>query len=53
MNKERILGLARHILTFMGGILITKGLIDETMASELVGAIVTLIGGVWSVLDKK
>ena len=52
MNKERILGLARHILTFMGGILIAKGIVDETTAAEVVGAIVTLIGGVWSVLDK-
>ena len=52
MNKERILGLLRHTLTFVGGILVAKGIVDETLASELVGALITLIGGTWSVLIK-
>ena len=53
MNKEKVLGLLRHTLTFVGGILITKGLVDETMLAEVVGALITIIGGVWSVLNKK
>lgn len=53
MTKERVLGLLRHTLTFLGGILITKGLIDEATATELSGALITLVGGIWSVLDKK
>ena len=53
MNKEQVLGVLRHTLTFIGGVLMAKGLIDETMFSELSGAIITLIGGVWSVLSKK
>ena len=53
MNKEKVLGLLRHTLTFVGGILITKGLVDETMLAELVGGLITIIGGVWSVLNKK
>jgi len=53
MNKEKVLGLLRHTLTFVGGILIAKGLVDETMLAELVGGLITIIGGVWSVLNKK
>ena len=53
MNKEKVLGLLRHTLTFVGGILITKGLVDETMLAEVVGGLITIIGGVWSVLNKK
>ena len=53
MNKEKVLGLLRHTLTVVGGILITKGLVDETMLAELVGGLITIIGGVWSVLNKK
>lgn len=53
MNKEQLLGVLRHTLTFIGGILMAKGLVDEAMFSELSGAIITLVGGVWSVLSKK
>ncbi len=52
MNKEQILGLVRHVLTFVGGYLITKGVIDETISTEAIGAIITLIGSVWSVASK-
>lgn len=52
MNKDQILGIIRHALTFVGGILVTKGLIDDGMVTELVGGAVTLIGGIWSVIAK-
>ena len=52
MRKEKILGILRHTLTFVGGILITKGLIDETLVNEIVGSIITLTGLVWSIVDK-
>ena len=51
--KEQTLGLIRHALTFVGGILVAKGVVDDATSLELVGAIVTIIGGVWSVLSKK
>jgi hypothetical protein len=53
MKKEQILGLIRHLLTFVGGLAIAKGLIDQVQETELVGAICTIIGTVWSVLAKK
>lgn len=53
MKKDQILGLIRHLLTFVGGLAIAKGLIDESQQTELVGALCTLIGSIWSVLAKK
>jgi len=53
MKKEATLGIVRHALTFIGGILITKGLIDASMLEELSGSLLTLIGGIWSVISKK
>jgi len=35
MNKEQVLGLVRHILTFVGGILVAKGLATEENAIVL------------------
>lgn len=52
MKKEQVLGIVRHILTFGGGILIAKGIIDETLSQELIGATMTLIGTIWSVISK-
>lgn len=52
MKKEQILGLIRHTLTFVGGLLVMKGLVDETIITEVVGAFVTLVGGMWSIIEK-
>ena len=51
--KEKTLGIIRHGLTFLGGVLVTQGVLDDALFMELFGAVMTLIGGVWSVLDKK
>ena len=52
MTKEQILGIIRHVLTFVGGVLVAKGLASEALSQELVGATATLIGGVWSIIEK-
>tara|TARA_R100000329_G_scaffold130837_1_gene109973 strand:- start:23 stop:196 length:174 start_codon:yes stop_codon:yes gene_type:complete len=53
MNKESILSVVRHILTFGGGLLVSKGIgLDEQMMLEAVGSIITLIGIVWGVSQK-
>ena len=52
LTKEQILGIVRHGLTFIGGILITKGLIDDATATEIIGGIITLTGTIWSVINK-
>ena len=53
MSKEMVLGLVRHGLTFIGGLLVTKGLLDTNILTELVGGVITLVGGLWSVISKK
>lgn len=53
MSKEMVLGLVRHGLTFIGGLLVTKGIVDSAVLTEIVGGIITLAGGIWSVLAKK
>ena len=52
MKKEQILGLVRHSLTFIGGIYVMRGLIQEQLAQEIVGGLLTAIGGIWSIIDK-
>ena len=53
LTKEQVLGIIRHTLTFVGGILITRGLLDETMVTELIGGAMTLTGAIWSIVAKK
>lgn len=52
LTKEQIIGIIRHGLTFVGGILIMKGLVDESTSQEVIGGIITLVGTVWSIIDK-
>jgi hypothetical protein len=52
MNKEQKLGVIRHVLTFAGGILLAKGLVDESLLTDMVASIMVLIGGVWSIASK-
>jgi hypothetical protein len=53
MKKEQIFGVIRHGLTFIAGILVTKGLIDDASSTELIGSIMGLVGLVWSITSKK
>jgi hypothetical protein len=52
LTKEQILGIARHALTFIGGIVVMKGLIDEATLTEIIGGVITLAGTIWSVIEK-
>lgn len=49
MNALSVLGVLRHILTFGGGFLVTKGIADEGTVQEIVGATITIIGFLWSI----
>lgn len=53
MNKEQIMGIIRHTLTFVGGILVIKGIVAEAITQEVIGAIMTAVGAVWSVASNK
>lgn len=51
MNREQVLGFVRHFLTFGGGLIVAKGYTDESTMVQMVGALITLIGGVWSIMS--
>jgi hypothetical protein len=53
MTKDQILGIVRHGLTFVGGILIAKGLISDSTSQEIIGMAITLTGAIWSVIKNK
>lgn len=53
MNKEKFLGILRHTLTFVGGILVMKGTISEEMSTEIIGGLVGVVGAIWSIVAKK
>jgi len=52
MNKDQILGILRHVLTFAGGLIVAKGLADDTTITELIGGLITVIGATWSIIAK-
>ena len=53
MNKDSILGIIRHILTFGGGFMPQSGIATDNEVTTGVSAAVTLIGVIWSILSKK
>ena len=52
-TQDRVLGVVRHILTAGGGYLTAKGYVDADGVEQLVGAVITIAGTVWSILSKK
>ena len=52
MKKEQVFGLARHAFTIIGGALVTKGLVDDAVATELVGIGMSIVGIIWSMKSK-
>lgn len=53
MSKTQVLSLIRHTLTFVGGVLITQGTIEESVVEQIIATSLTLIGLVWGVIEKK
>lgn len=53
MNQDQILGIIRHALTFVGGVLVIKGFQSEGATQEVIGGIMAAVSLVWSYLTKK
>lgn len=53
LTGEQIGGLVRHALTTLGGVLVAKGVIDETTLVGLAGAAATIFGAAWSYYVKR
>jgi hypothetical protein len=52
LTKEQVIGIIRHSLTFVGGLLIMKGIVDETTLTEVTGGVIALVGTIWSIIEK-
>ena len=52
LMQSAIIALLRHLLTFIGGTLVAKGLLDATALTELIGAIITLVSTGWILVSK-
>lgn len=52
LTKEQFLGIVRHSLTFIGGILIMKGIVDDALLNEIIGGVTTIAGAIWSIVSK-
>ena len=46
-------GIVRHVLTAVGGALVTKWVMGETELEMAIGAGITIAGVIWSALAKK
>ena len=52
LSREQVMGIVRHSLTFIGGILVMKGVADDALTNELIGGLVTVAGTIWSIVEK-
>lgn len=52
VNKEQVLGLIRHALTFVGGCLVANGVLTDAISADIVGSCMALIGTIWSLMVK-
>lgn len=52
MSQNVIMAIVRHGLTFVGGILIAKGVLSEGAAAEISGLVMTAVGTIWSIVEK-
>jgi hypothetical protein len=51
--NDSIKSVIRHGLSFGGGFLVAKGLLSADQVNELAGAIITVMGIVWSIRKNK
>lgn len=52
MSWEQISSILRHILTFGGGFVVAKGWISAEALPGIVGALLTIGGGIWAMVNK-
>lgn len=53
MTQAMWLGILRHVLTALGGLLVAKGYADESTINAGIGGAITLGGAAWSIIDKR
>ena len=53
MNRNMVMGVVRTVLATVGGAIAARGYADEQSVNEIGGALLTLIAGIWSVVEKR
>lgn len=53
VNSDEFDGLVRHGLTTVGGGLVANGVFDATQWQTISGAVVIVVGVIWSIASKK
>lgn len=53
MSKEEVFGVARALLSAVGGFLVGKGYLDSETAMTVAGALATIVTAFWSVKAKR
>jgi hypothetical protein len=53
MNKDTLLAILRHALTFVGGLAAQQGFASSDDITAGVGAVITLVGLGWSIYEKR
>jgi len=48
INKDQFLGVVRHVVTFIGGVLVARGKLDMGSVETIVGFITTVTGLIFS-----
>lgn len=52
-SKEAVMGVVRHIMTAGGGYFVGQGLLTQDALMQIVAGVVTLVGVLWSIRNKK
>jgi hypothetical protein len=50
--KDTVLSVLRHFLTAVGASLVAKGYLSNGAETELIGAVIGLIGAAWGPIDE-
>jgi hypothetical protein len=51
--NDQFSGVVRHVLTIAAGVLIQRGVLDESSAEAIIGGVIAILGVVWSWRSKK
>lgn len=53
MSQEQVMGILRHVLTIIGGVVVSKGLTDEGTMTVIIGGLTAIAGIIWSVYSNQ
>jgi hypothetical protein len=52
LNPDQLLGIIRHSLSIIGGVLIAFGYASEGIVETIIGSVIALTSAIWSIRSK-